>query len=61
MSIHPTLPKMSQDDFMTTIRNALGHMFPLNAVRISPAEDAIVIEDDSGRDWSLIVYRGGSS
>jgi hypothetical protein len=60
MAIHPTLPAQSQSDFMTAIRNALGHMFPLNAVRIDSAADAIVIEDDDGREWSLIVYRGGT-
>ena len=61
MSIHPTLPKMSQSAFMTKVQHALGHMFPLNAVRIVSAADAIVIEDDDGQEWSLIDYRGGSS
>lgn len=57
MSIHPTLPRMSQQEFLVAARAALGHMFPLNSVRLA-GDDTIVLEDDDGREWQLVVYRG---
>lgn len=55
MSLHPTFPAgLERGEAVARIRAALGHMLPLNAVRIV-SDDELAIEDDGGNDWMLQV------
>ena len=58
MGIHPKFNPQDLGEATEKIRNALGHMFPINAVRIV-SSDEIAIEDDDGNDWQLIVKEPG--
>ncbi len=60
--IHPTIPAKLGGDmaFASLIRDTLGHMFPVNSIRLA-ADDSgtwIICENDEGGEWSLAVYRG---
>jgi hypothetical protein len=52
MGIHPEFNPSGPQAALAMIRAALGHMFPLNAVRIV-SSDRIAIEDNDGDDWDL--------
>lgn len=56
--LHPTFSPADTGEAVDVIRAALGHMFPLNSVRIVSG-DEIAIEDDEGNDWQLIVKEPG--
>lgn len=58
MSTHPEFKPREVGEAVQVIRDALGHMFPLNAIRIV-SDDEIAIEDDAGDDWQLIVKEPG--
>jgi hypothetical protein len=59
MGIHPEFKPTDVGDAVDKIRKALGHMFPLNSVRIVSG-DEIAIEDNDGNDWQIIVKEPGS-
>jgi hypothetical protein len=63
-SMQSSIPANLQGDraFAALIRDALAHMFPLNACRLADDDSGcfIICEDDAGRDWSLAIYRDGA-
>lgn len=58
MGIHPEFKPREVSEAVKLIRDALGHMFPINSVRIV-ADDEIAIEDNAGDDWQIIVREPG--
>lgn len=58
MGIHPEFKPTTVGEAVHQIRAALGHMFPLNAVRIV-SDDEIAIEDNVGDDWQIVVKEPG--
>jgi hypothetical protein len=58
MGIHPEFKPREVSEAVQVIRDALGHMFPVNSVRIV-SDDEIAIEDNAGEDWQIIVREPG--
>lgn len=56
--LHPTFSPKDVGEAVDVIRAALGHMLPLNSVRIVSG-DEIAIEDDAGDDWQIIIKEPG--
>ena len=56
--LHPTFSPKGVDEAVEVVRAALGHMLPLNSVRIV-SDDEIAVEDDNGDDWQIIIRGPG--